>query len=217
MALLWSQYQLGDFPAAVSKAKELQLALFEPYLKPSISLKQQILTRQIQAFKIEKGYAPSFRIGISWHSIGQRAGESRSVPLHTFAPMIKANPDIQWVSLQYGDHKAEIQRLQKKIPKECQFFVDNEIDAWGDLDGMIAQISALDLVISIDNSTVHMSGSLGVPTWLLLRDVHNWRWPVSGDETYWYSNMSVKRWNTQSLKQTMAMLGADVDCAAGIQ
>ncbi len=35
------------------------------------------------------------------------------------------------------------------------------------MEGLAAQVSALDLVISVSNTTVHLAGGLGVPTWVL--------------------------------------------------
>jgi ADP-heptose:LPS heptosyltransferase len=56
-----------------------------------------------------------------------------------------------------------------------------------------ALISCLDLVIGVDTSTIHLSGALGVRTWLLLSYVQDWRWPSSGDESAWYSSVQIFR------------------------
>ena len=46
-----------------------------------------------------------------------------------------------------------------------------------------AQVAELDLVISVDNATVHMAGALGVPVWNLLPFAPTWRWLLERDET----------------------------------
>ena len=46
--------------------------------------------------------------------------------------------------------------------------IDREVDQLANLDEFAAQIAAMDLVITIDNSTAHLAGALGVPTWVLL-------------------------------------------------
>jgi len=57
-----------------------------------------------------------------------------------------------------------------------------------------AQISALDLVISVDNSTVHIAGALGIPTWTLLPFDCDWRWFLKcRDYTPWYQTMRLFR------------------------
>lgn len=61
------------------------------------------------------------------------------------------------------------------------------------LDDFAAQISALDLIISIDNSTVHMAGALGKKVWTLLPYVPDWRWMLDREDTLWYPTMKLFR------------------------
>jgi hypothetical protein len=51
----------------------------------------------------------------------------------------------------------------------------------------------LDLVISVDTSTVHLGGALGVPTWLIARPDYEWRWGESGEQAPWYASVRVFR------------------------
>ena len=44
----------------------------------------------------------------------------------------------------------------------------------------------MDLIISIDNSTVHMAGAVGRPVWVLLSFVADWRWLVGRQDSPWY-------------------------------
>ena len=62
-----------------------------------------------------------------------------------------------------------------------------------DLDTFAAQVAAMDLVITIDNSTAHLAAALGVPTWLLLPSAPDWRWQLSGDRSPWYPTMRLFR------------------------
>jgi tetratricopeptide (TPR) repeat protein len=56
-----------------------------------------------------------------------------------------------------------------------------------------AQIGALDLVIAVDTSIVHLAGALGAPTWLLLPYVADWRWPAGRTDSPWYPTLRVFR------------------------
>jgi hypothetical protein len=51
----------------------------------------------------------------------------------------------------------------------------------------------MDLIISVDNSTVHFAGALGVEVWTMLPDVPDWRWGLAGEKTRWYSTMRLFR------------------------
>jgi ADP-heptose:LPS heptosyltransferase len=47
-------------------------------------------------------------------------------------------------------------------------------------------IDALDLVISVDTSVVHLAGALGKPVWVLNRFDQCWRWLRDRDDSPWY-------------------------------
>ena len=76
-------------------------------------------------------------------------------------------------------------------------------------------VAALDLVVSADTMLVHLAGSLGRPAWLVLHHLADWRWPFSGDKTYWYPNARLFRrstpgwdsagWGDLSLELTAAL------------
>ena len=56
-----------------------------------------------------------------------------------------------------------------------------------------AVIANCDLVITSDSSVAHLAGAMGVPTWLALRWVPEWRWGLHGSCTSWYSSMRLFR------------------------
>ena len=58
-----------------------------------------------------------------------------------------------------------------------------------DLEGLAAMITALDLVISVGNTTVHLAGSLGQEAWSLVAANPSWRWMESGDRVPWYESV----------------------------
>jgi len=66
-------------------------------------------------------------------------------------------------------------------------------DPLTDLDDFAAKIAALDLVISVDNSTVHLAGALGIPTWVLLPKSADWRWMTQRDSSPWYASLRLFR------------------------
>jgi hypothetical protein len=48
-------------------------------------------------------------------------------------------------------------------------------------------------VSSISCTTVHLAGALGKPTWVLLSDVPDWRWGLTGDSSLWYPRLRLFR------------------------
>jgi FkbM family methyltransferase len=56
-----------------------------------------------------------------------------------------------------------------------------------------ACISALDVVLTVDTSVAHLSGALGVPTWLMLSTDPDFRWGLKSEQTCWYDTMRIFR------------------------
>ena len=62
-----------------------------------------------------------------------------------------------------------------------------------DLDAFAAQVAAMDLVISVSNTTVHMAGALGVPVWVMLHMAPLNYWMVDRDDSPWYPSARLFR------------------------
>ena len=58
---------------------------------------------------------------------------------------------------------------------------------------MAAIIEACDLVITADTAPAHLAGALGVPTWIALKHVPDWRWFLGCDDSPWYPSARLFR------------------------
>jgi ADP-heptose:LPS heptosyltransferase len=96
-----------------------------------------------------------------------------------------------FVSLQYGDCREAVTEVRDRLG--ISIHIDPSVDALTDLDSFASQVAAVDLVLSIDNATVHMAGALGRPVWTLLPFAPDWRWGAQGDTTPWYPTMRLFR------------------------
>lgn len=122
-------------------------------------------------------------VGLSWSSKNASVGHLRSIPPDRLAGALDG-ADVKLVSLQYGDVAAEA---------AAAGIADPGLDAWGDIDGLAALIAAMDLVVSVDNSTVHLAGGLGRPAWALLPHAADWRWMQGCGDTVWYPSVRLFR------------------------
>ena len=125
-------------------------------------------------------------IGISWSGGAKnKTKRLRSLRLEQLTPILKlASERANIINLQYGDHKDEIESFEKQANIVIHDWTD--ADPLKNLDNFSAQIKALDLVISIDNTTVHFAGGLGVKTLIMLPFDSNWRWGREEQCSYWY-------------------------------
>ena len=137
------------------------------------------------------GLGDGLKVGISWRGGNTDSARARrSLALDSFEPLF-AVPGVRFINVQYGDHAGEIAAFNQKVSQPLHSFAD--IDPMRDMDGLAALLCALDLVISVDNSTVHLAGALGVPTWMLCPFSANWRWTQHGEETFWYDSVRLFR------------------------
>ena len=128
------------------------------------------------------------KIGLCWAG-GKRTHDPllaavdgrRSVSVDTLKP-IWSRPGNTYVSLQVGANAVGEGHTILDWTKEIDSFDDTA-----------ALIEALDLVISVDTSVIHVAGGLGKPIWMLNRYDTCWRWLRSGSETKWYPSMKIIR------------------------
>ena len=133
-------------------------------------------------------------VGISWKSTGinQRQALLKSTILEDWTSVL-LQQDCYFINLQYGDVKEELEQFH--LQTNLMIYQDEKIDSLRSLDDFAAQTSALDLVISTSNTTVHMAGALGKQVWTLLPYIPDWRWMLDREDTPWYPSMRLFRQN----------------------
>ncbi len=125
-------------------------------------------------------------IGISWKSTSREFAGNKVMPLEFWRPILTL-PDCNFVSLQYGDIREDCTLIKKEFNREI--YIDRDISPLESLEQSAAQISAVDMVISISNATVHLAGALGTETWMILGDVPLWHWFVHRNDSLWYKSV----------------------------
>lgn len=131
------------------------------------------------------------KVGLSWRGGNTRISrERRSLPLEQWQPLLEL-PGVQFINLQYGAARDEAGEVARQTG--CMIHDWSDVDPVTDLENTAAQIAALDLVISVDNSTVHLAGALGTAVWTLLPFSANWRWLHRGSTALWYPSMRLFR------------------------
>ncbi|MBL8630846.1 MAG: hypothetical protein JNM81_14525, partial [Rhodospirillaceae bacterium] len=94
------------------------------------------------------------------------------------------------------------------------------IDAIREMDGFVAQVAAMDMVITVSNTTVHVAGALGIPTMLLVpfNRARQWYWLRASSDCKWYPSVkyvyqSADGTWTQALSECRAALQQFVQAA----
>lgn len=129
-------------------------------------------------------------IGISWVSTNPSSGLKRSTAIEDLIHYI-GDLGANYINLQYGNVEDEINAARDKLG--VNIINIKEIDNKNNIDGLFSIIENCDEVISIDNSTIHFSGSIGKKTEVLLHKTADYRWELNSSKSNWYQSIKLTR------------------------
>ncbi|MFN4241922.1 MAG: tetratricopeptide repeat protein [Tepidisphaerales bacterium] len=128
----------------------------------------------------------SLKVGVVWAGRPTHARDAtRSMHLSTLAPLA-AVPGVRLVSLQKG----EAARQVRQCPNVIAMDVADDLHDFADT---AAAVAALDVVVSVDTSVVHLAGSLARPVVVLLPFSPDWRWLLGRSDSPWYPTARLLR------------------------
>jgi tetratricopeptide (TPR) repeat protein len=140
------------------------------------------------SIKINKKFNHKALCGISWKSANQNIGSSKSLDLIELSPLLIIE-GVEFVSLQYGSTKDEINFVEKKIGKKIHTV--EELDIYNDIDGLVSLISDCDFIVTTSNITAHLAGSIGKKGIVLLPFSKGkiWYWHSGKGQSTWYPSL----------------------------
>ena len=127
------------------------------------------------------------RVGVVWRGNPEHSNDRRrSLPTEALRPLTTLD-GIELVSLQVG-------RLAHQAASVLGIVTLGARNRdWADTAELIA---TCDLVVSADTSSAHLAGAMGVPVWVLLPFMPDWRWGVGCADTPWYASARLFRQQT---------------------
>lgn len=129
-------------------------------------------------------------VGISWRSGNRDSAAIRSLELANWKPIFEV-PGVAFISLQYGEVTGDLEELKNDLGVDVYW--DKSVNAMGNMDPFTAQVAAMDMVVSVDNSTVHYAAALGKPCWMMLPVNSDWRWLTERRTSIWYNTIELFR------------------------
>jgi tetratricopeptide (TPR) repeat protein len=128
------------------------------------------------------------KVGVSWRGgTEQTRSVLRTMSVDQLGGVAKA-AEVDWVCLQYGSVESDI-ALAASGGMALHYWPE----AISDLDEFASLISALDLVITVCNTTVHYAGALGRPVWVMSPRVPEWRYGLRFRTLPWYPSSVMYR------------------------
>ena len=112
----------------------------------------------------------------------------RSLPFEQLLSLSELS-DVEFVSIQKGAGSEQCQ-----TNKGLNFVSGQEaVSRSMNFKDTAAVLANCDLLISSDSAVVHLAGAMGIPTWLALRWIPEWRWGLEGERTAWYESVRLFR------------------------
>lgn len=129
------------------------------------------------------------RIGIVWSGSDKHSNDkNRSLSLAELASVLSAELacDVEFHSLQKEIKSADLSTMAMLSMSDHAENLQNFSDT-------SALIMHMDLVVSVDTSVAHLAAGLGMPTWVLLPHVPDFRWLLERSDSPWYDSVRLFR------------------------
>ena len=166
-----------------------------PYLRASAA--------KVAQWEARLGGTSRPRVGLVWSgSSTHQADHLRSVELARLLAALPAG---------YG-----YVSLQKEVrPDDAAALQTSAVVHFGDdllsMDDTAALCACMDLVIAVDTSVAHLAGALGLPVWVLLPHMPDWRWLLARSDSPWYPSARLYRQQCAGdWSAPLQQLGADL-------
>jgi Tfp pilus assembly protein PilF len=132
-----------------------------------------------------------FKVGICWQGdAADPLDDGRAIALKHFAPLAEMR-GVRLICLQTHHGLEQAATLPRP---EALTMLGNDFgtgtDAFVDL---AAAMKCVDLVVTPDAASAHLGGALGVPTWVALGYVPDWRWMLERTDSPWYPSVRLFR------------------------
>lgn len=133
-------------------------------------------------------------IGVGWRGGTDTTGErERSLSLLELLPLFEAMPHATFVALNYQPATGqEVVEFREGCGVELQHW-PRATRQGINLDETAGLIGALDAVVSVQTTAVHLAGAMGVPTWCLVPNKPQWRYGRTGERMPWYGAVTLMR------------------------
>ena len=125
------------------------------------------------------------RVGLVWSgSMTHRADHLRSLALSELLDALSDGMD--YISLQKEIRPGDMAAVQAS---GMAHYEDDLLS----MDDTAALCACMDLVIAVDTSVAHLAGALGLPVWVLLPHMPDWRWLLDRSDSPWYPSARLYR------------------------
>lgn len=134
--------------------------------------------KKVESFKKELFNSNKLKVGISFkgNEIGMK---SRNIPFEFLKPLFDIE-GAEFYSIQFGEPDSTFEGVP----------VINLADKIKTFDDTSSIIQNLDVIVTVDNSSLNLAGAMGKKTFGLFNKVSEYRWfDLEGEDVKWYSSV----------------------------
>jgi hypothetical protein len=144
---------------------------------------------KLEQWSAKLGERKKPRVGLVWSgSTIHKNDHNRSLKLEELLAYLPK--DYEYVSLQKEVRQVDAELLAGSDLGVSIRHYGQELKDFSDTAALCA---LMDIVISVDTSVAHLAGAIGMPTWVLLPYVPDWRWLLDRDDSPWYPSVKLFR------------------------
>lgn len=131
------------------------------------------------------------RIGFVWAgSPANKIDRQRTCEVTHFTSLM-TTIDGDFVSLQVGPRARDLDSVSFE---NLVFSADGQV---GDFLDTAALIGQLDLVVGVDTAVMHLAAAMGLPTWIVIPFMPDYRWLLTRADSPWYRSVRLFRQRTK--------------------
>jgi len=143
--------------------------------------------RKVSEWRRRLGNRTRPRVGMAWSGNPHKRGVERfNVPLAALLPIFE-DGRFEWHCVQ-KEMRPDDRELLARHPH-----VRLWSDELADFMETAALLAELDRLITVDTSVAHLSATLGIPTWVLLPSIPDFRWMLERADSPWYPSARLFR------------------------
>ena len=98
--------------------------------------------------------------------------------------------NFRFVNIQHKSSLGEVQQAVDKLNVEILSFPKSDTSDIADLSALLC---ALDYVVTVQNSNIHLCGALGINCLGIIPEAPEWRYGMRGDHMIWYETVKLLR------------------------
>ena len=128
-------------------------------------------------------------IGLAWRGGGHiQQHRRRSLELMDLLPILTIS-GANWINLQYRHSQDELDSFQDRYGIQIHHFEG----ITEDLLETAALTQSLDLVITVQQTALHVAGAVGTTAWVMVPVAPEWRYGIEGSAMPWYGSVELFR------------------------